>query len=208
MRALKGQPQFYGWVGMLLLGCTTAACDNGLVQLSLLSAAGGSPDASTEAGRGGSGAAGASGESRPGIGMPRWPYLCEAEWEPEQEKALGDALSDAFDSGRFCPRAPPQQQRPLMADPELQWQARSSLCLPTERNWIRASRSPVFVWSVLGTPNLEDAKKALLGSEHDQLCEEAAGMPPMPFRFVGVGHAMDAWSVFIAPGFPEDMQKP
>jgi hypothetical protein len=145
-------------------------------------------------------------------GVQRLPTPCgDDQWEPEQEEALRAALSDAFDSGRYCPHLPPQAQRPLMADPELQWQARASICFPyTEnRGWSRlTSRAPVFAWWLVDTPNLEDAKKALLGAEHEQLCEEAGRNSSMPFRLVGVGHSDDVWSVFIAPVPQEDMQKP
>jgi hypothetical protein len=74
------------------------------------------------------------------------------------------------------------------------------------RGWFRlTTRAPVFVWTLGGTPSLEDAKKALLNTERESLCREAE---QNPFRRVGVAHSSDAWSIFLAPTSPDDMQKP
>jgi hypothetical protein len=183
------------------------------VRLELLSAAGSSPNADGQAGEGAGGVAGgrgtAGGDARAGTGgMPRVPpYPCDNQWEPDQEEALSEALSEAFDSGRYCPHTPPPQRRPLAVDSDLQWQAHAAVCFAfTDRGWVRLSRNPpVFAWALVNTPNLEDAKKALLGAEHQEICDESQRMA---FRRVGVGHSSETWSVIIGSAFPEDMQKP
>ena len=60
-------------------------------------------------------------------------------------------------------------------------------------------------WVLRETPSLEDAKQALLGGEQPELCEEAERTP---MRYVGVAHTSGVWAVVVAPGPPDDMQKP
>lgn len=203
------QKRICGWVGSLLVACSSTACSDGLVTVRLLTAAGSSGDAE-QAGKSGGGPGGESGAAgRGGSGSPsRPPPPCDGEWEIEQEDALLQTLSEAFDTGRYCPRIPLADRRPLAVDPELQFQARGSSCFPVgDRGWFRLGRGPdaVWAWFLGGTPNLEDAKKALLDAERDMMCEQAERDP---FRRVGVGHSSDSWSIFIAPSFSEDMQKP
>jgi hypothetical protein len=135
--------------------------------------------------------------------------LCDGPWEVEQEDALFQTLSEAFDSGRYCARLSAMRQRPLAVDLDLQWQARAANCFPMseeDRGWFRlATRAPVYVWMLGGTASLEDAKKALLSAERESLCREAE---QNPFRRVGVAHSFESWSIFLAPAPPEDMQKP
>jgi hypothetical protein len=203
--------RLFARVGSLLLVCASAACTDGTVQLTLLSAAGGAADGLAGAGAGGKASGGRGGfggrgaDPRDGAsgGPPRVPYPCENEpWDPEDEKELRETLSDAYSSGRYCPRTPSEDWQPLELDPELQWQARASVCIAGfDFGWFRAREG--FGWVLVGTPNVEDAKKALLGAPHQELCDEAQ---VRPFRHIGVGHSRNEWSVFIAPDPPEDMQ--
>jgi hypothetical protein len=137
---------------------------------------------------------------------PRSPCDEGSEFEQEQERELREAFSDAFESGRYCPNLSSSQRRQVMLDRDLDWYARWISCIaPSSSTWSRVGRTPLWGWVLLDTPSLEDAKKALLDADQTKLCEEAERTP---FRFIGVGHLSDVWSVVISPGFPEDMQNP
>ena len=208
---------FYTSVGLLLLQASVAACDDGEVTLQPLRAAGGDPGAGSlaQAGTfgapGGTGGAGSAGEARGGAGdMPWLPPVnpCDegTELEQQQERELLEAFTEAFDSGRYCPDLEDGQRRMLMLDRELEWRARGSICLPIDSlDWFQIRRTPLWAWVLSDTPSLEDAKEALLGANRANLCEQAERAP---FRYVGVGHLYDVWTVFLSPGDPEDMQKP
>lgn len=212
----RPRQRFRTFVGIPLVLSALAACDDGLVKLELLSAAGGDPDAGSRAAAGAGGSTtragfGGSVEPRGGIGgspRPPSPNPCGEGSEQEQadERELREAFIDAFDSGRYCPNLSNMQRRTLTLDRDLEWRARGFICIPTDtRNWFEIPRTPVWAWVLWDTPNLEDAKRALLGGDHTELCEEAERMS---FRHIGVGHLYDVWTVFLSPGTPEDMQKP
>ena len=203
--------RFYTCVGLLVLG-GAAACSNGLVTIQPLPAAGGGgPDAGSPV-KGGSGGtisgAGGAGESRGDPdGMPRLPPCDEGnEQEQARERELREAFVDAFNSGRYCPNTPDFSRRELILDRELEWRARGLICITFEsREWGQIRGAPVWAWVLWDVPSLEDAKNALLYGDHTQLCEEAERTP---FRYVGLGHRYDAWTVLLAPGSPDDSQKP
>jgi hypothetical protein len=128
------------------------------------------------------------------------------ELEQQQEQELRELFSETFDSGAYCPNLSNGQRRMLMLDRDLEWRARGFICVTFDTlNWFEIPRTPVWAWVLWDTPNLEDAKKALLGGDHAELCEAAERTA---FRHVAVGHLYDVWTVFLSPGPQEDMQKP
>ena len=141
--------------------------------------------------------------------MPRPPpNPCDEGTELEQrlEQELRDTFKEAFESGSYCPNLANTQRGPLLLDPDLEWRARAVICVALSSvGWFHVPRTPTWAWVLIETPNLEDAKNALLDGDHTQLCEEA---DRTQFRFIGVGHLFDAWTVFLSPGAPEDMQNP
>jgi hypothetical protein len=144
--------------------------------------------------------------------MPRLlpPLSCdegtELELELERERELREAFFEAYNSGTYCPNLSNAERRTLVNDRDLEWRARATSCVaPQSSSWVQVSRNALLAWVLLDTPSLEDAKQALLSGDHTELCEEAERIP---FRFAGVGHLSDAWSVFVSPGTTEDMQKP
>jgi len=140
--------------------------------------------------------------------MPRLPPACDegSSLEQDQERELREVFVEAFDTGRYCPNTSDFSRRELDLDRELEWRARGLICITFETlTWRQIRGTSVWAWVLWGVPNLEDAKNALLGGDHTQLCEEAERTP---FRYVGVGHREDAWIVFVAPGPSDDMQKP
>jgi hypothetical protein len=207
--------RFYTCVGILLL-LGMAACDSGVVAILPLPAAGGGQDAGDEerAGTGAETAAG-SGGTRAGSGsggprVPPPPDGCDesTEQELEDEQALREAFIDTYNSGKYCPNLSNAERRTLVPERDLDWRARATGCFAFDSSggWFYASpRTPVMAWVLISTPSLEDAKKALLGGEHTELCEEAERTP---MRFVGVAHTGEVWAVVVAPGPPDDMQKP
>lgn len=217
---IRPRQPFYACAGILLL---LFGCDDGVVTIKPLPAAS-RGQAGTLAGAAGSaGASGGSGADtgragggshaggRTGSGEPSWtppPNPCDEGTEPEQagERELRAAFLESFNSGDYCPDLPNIHRRQLTLDRELETVARGSICLAfTSAEWFFVRRTSTMGWVLLDTPNLEDAKNALLGGDHTQLCEEARRTP---FRFVGVGHLFDAWTVFVSPGDPDEMQKP
>ena len=212
----RPRQRFYTCGGILLLLASSGACDDGLVQLRPLPAAGDSPDAGFLSGGGGSGGGSAAGpgsfgDPRAGSGggpRPPPPNPCDegSAQEQEREQELREALTEAFGSGRYCPNLASGQRRQLVLDRDLEWRARATICVTfSSLNWFQVPRTPVMGWVLLDTPSLEDAKKALLGGDHTELCEEAERTQ---FRFIGVGHLYDVWTVFVSPGASEEMQKP
>jgi hypothetical protein len=212
MSRLHASPRHGARVGSFLLLCSVAACDSGVVTIKPLTADDDTLDAGTTGSTaGGRAPAGGSGSEpngpRGGAGGMQRPqqYPCDELGEDGQEAELLQALNDAISSGRYCPRLSQSRQRPLEVTRELEAQARSSICfMPQSHGWIRLFRSPVLSWIQFDVPNLEDAKKALLGGEHEIFCDEAE----KGALSVGVGHFWDSWSILVAPVDQQDMQKP
>ena len=204
--------RFYTCVGILLLLGSSGACDDGVVTIGPLPAAGGGPGALAEAGTGGSSTSGTGsfGDGRGGAGgMARLPppLPCDdgTELELAREQELREAFFDAYNSGAYCSNLSNSERRTLLNDRDLEWRARATSCVAFDSaNWVQVSRALV-AWVLIDTPSVEDAKQALLGGDHMELCEEAERTP---FRFAGVGHLSDKWTVFLSPGAAEDMQKP
>jgi hypothetical protein len=184
-----------------------------MVVIEPLAAAGRAADADSQgrAGTGGAAVAGAGGSREGSAGGPRVPPPpgCNesTELELDEEHRLREAFIEAYNSGSYCPNLSDAERRTLVPDRDLDWRARATGCWTVDSaNWFHVSpRTPVMAWVLLGTPSLEDAKKALLTGEHTELCEEAERTP---LRYVGVGHLGEAWAVIVAPGPPDDMQKP
>jgi hypothetical protein len=131
------------------------------------------------------------------------------ELELDDGQELREAFIEAYNSGEYCPSLSNAERRTLVPERDLDLRARASGCFfafDSSGGWFRVSaRTPVMAWVLIGTPSLDDAKQALLGDERTQLCEEAERTP---MRFVGVAHAGSVWTVVVAPGPPDDMQKP
>lgn len=224
MRALSFS-RLHARKGVLLLACASAACSNGLVELAWLSEGGSGADAGSQGqagsgGRGGGGTGNSGGRSGApfpepragagGSGMSRVPPTpCDGLWEIDAENALRDAFNEAVSDGRVCPREATGIRRPLVDDPELQWQARFAICsFPQGRNgWGSIPRSPTLGWVLYDTTSLEDAKKALLDTDDRSILCDRAQDSGTTFRAIGVAHIGDSWSVFVSPGGPEDMRR-
>lgn len=214
LMSARPRQRFYTCAGILLLLGSSGACDDGLVKILPLPAAGGDPDAGsrTGTGRGAAAGVGGFGEARAGSGgMPRLPppLPCDdgTELDLELERELQETFFEAYNSGTYCPKLSSSERRTLVNDRDLEWRARTTSCVAFDStNWVQvSSRSPLLAWVLIDTPSVEDAKKALLGGDHTKVCEEAERTP---FRLAGVGHLSDSWTVFLSPGPPEDMQKP
>jgi len=209
--------RFYTCVGILLLLGSVIACDSGVVEIRPLPAAGGGPDASQGNGDGaGTGAAaaaggGGSGAGAGGSGGPRVPpdgCTESTAQELDDEQELREAFIETYNSGEYCPSLSNAERHTLVPERDLDWRARASGCFAFDSSdgWFRVSpRTPVMAWVLIDTPSLDDAKAALLGGDRTQLCEEAERTP---MRFVGVAHTGGVWTVVVAPGPPDDMQKP
>ncbi|HTU60572.1 MAG TPA: hypothetical protein VMF89_19105, partial [Polyangiales bacterium] len=124
------------------------------------------------------------------------------------EQDLRETFIETYNSGRYCPNLSNAERRTLVPERDFDLRARAIGCFAFENSdgWFYASaRTPVMAWALLETPRLEDAKKALLDIEQPELCEEAERSP---MRYVGVAHTGKVWAVVVAPGPPDDMQKP
>lgn len=212
----------YAAMGVALLVGTSAACDDGVVSLVLLTA--GHSDMSDDAGSqtadtsaAGDGAAadragvGGSWDREPHDGSPSGssrPDRCEDMADSEKEAALVEALNRAILSGRFCPHNPPGLRSALTVQPPLRDLARGWICSvfvggPT---WTAAPRyPPLMTWALSGTSNLEDAKTALLEGERDALCQAAERTS---YKDVGIGQIGESWSILVSAPIQDDMQKP
>jgi hypothetical protein len=199
------------------------ACTDGVLPLALLpietrpdagapaQAGSGDGDGSGGTGKSGgrAGTGGLFGEPHAGSGaMPRLPQRCDGYWEPDQEDALREAFNDAISNGHVCPHESMGLTRRLVQDTDLQIQAHGTICFsftpPPGGAW-SPYPGTALGWVISGTPNLEDAKKALLeGDSRSALCDAAKNMT---YRAVGVGHRGDWWSVVISPGTPDDMRR-
>ena|GEM_PF-6332694 len=207
--------RFYTSVGILLLLGSVIACDSGVVAILPLPAAGGRSDASEGDGDGGTGAAAAAGSGgnpagSGGARVPPPPDGCDesTEQELDDEQELREAFIETYNSGRYCPNLSNAERRTLVPERDLDWRARATGCFAFDSSggWFYSSpRTPVMAWVLIGTPSLEDAKQAVFGDERTELCEEAERTP---MRFVGVAHTGGVWAVVVAPGAPDDMQKP
>jgi len=216
-REMSARPsqRFYTRVGTLLLlagSGSAAACDDGEVAIAPLAAAGRDAGALTQAGTGAAAAGtGRPGEPRAGAGgMPRLaPPGCDESTalELDEEQELREAFIETYNSGNYCPNLSNAERRSLVPDRDLEWRARLAGCVAFDSaEWVRVSpRTPVMAWVLIATPSLEDAKRALLGGDRTELCEEAERTA---LRHVGVGHVGSAWAVFVAPGPSDEMQKP
>lgn len=187
---------------LLVVALLSAACSPGNVSPLKL------PDAGTDFfGSGGSGTS-ASGHGDPsdslaGSGGGGMFSPCAAD--PASEDPLVNALNRAIVDGRFCLR------RQLMVREDLRCDAyRLAFSLSDPNSpWV----APALGWHVLPdgsgrawwasreAVSVDEARTAMLSEDSQEICDNAGRMQ-MPYKWVAVAHAFDAWVVELKADMP------